>query len=72
MPPILEKVEIDGQIGILAHFDADFQMTDREHAVMAKVVFPDGSHVWYEVNNPPPSKEDEAPEGGPVFDVRTR
>ena len=47
--PELHKVTIDGKQGWLAYFDENFQMVDPDRAVTAKVVFEDGSRVFYTV-----------------------
>lgn len=45
----LIPIEIDGQQGMLAYFDANFEATDAAHAVTAKIVFETGDAIFYTV-----------------------
>lgn len=44
--PTLDPITIDGKAGTVAYLDHRGELTTVDKAVMAKVVFEDGSRLW--------------------------
>ena len=49
---MLEPVVIDGRPGMAAYLDETLHMVEKDQAVWVKVVFEDGSRVFYRVKSP--------------------